>query len=174
LDYLRARHSLEILDKYKVQVPTILDKYNRHHHRIDDSDGDVAPPPPKILERFRDGLKKYMLNARKYSTVARDYTLFKLLELEGLRIFESTMLEDTCRRNLLRRQELLGFTEEEIFSAHQLRHAFATRLTESEVDLLTLKTLLGHADVGTTLTYSNPGSDYLEKRIRLAQGKWKK
>ncbi len=245
LDFLRSRHSQEIWNKYKVQVPTILDKFNRHTHRKDDIDSHVAPPHPDILYRFWNGLKQMMLRGRKYFTIARDYTIFRLLELTGLRIFEITMIDvndcrfdlgeqgkihirfgkgsrgtgykarwvpmidgtdqllkwyienirinftndvsgplflsesgkrierDTCRNNLKRRQEELGFKVEEIFSAHQLRHSFATRLTESGVDLLTLKVLLGHSDVSTTLTYSNPGSDYLEKRVRLSQEKWK-
>lgn len=67
----------------------------------------------------------------------------------------------------------MGFTKEEIFSPHQLRHSFATRQTELGVDLLTLKELLGHADVATTFNYSNPGSDHLEKRVRMAQEKWR-
>lgn len=68
----------------------------------------------------------------------------------------------------------MGFTSDEMFTAHQLRHAFATTLTERGVDLLTLKELLGHVEVSTTFTYTTPSSDYLEKRVRLAQEKWRK
>ncbi|WP_207669737.1 tyrosine-type recombinase/integrase [Cellulosilyticum sp. WCF-2] len=246
LDYLKARHSIELWEKYKVQVPIVLDKFNRHTHRVDDYEGNVIPPEPEVLNRFWDGLKKEMQHARKYKTVARDYIIFRVLELAGLRIYEAVKLDvqdcrfdlgergkihvrfgkgskgtghkarwvpmlneldvllewylttvrplftddikgplflaeggerinrDTCRSGLRRRQESLGFRDDEIFSPHQLRHAFATKLTESGVDLLTLKTLLGHADVSTTLTYANPGSEYLEKRIRLAQDKWRR
>lgn len=245
LDYLRSRHSHEIWDLYRVQVPTVLDKFNRHHHRKDDNDGQVIPPAPNVLDRFWSGLREMMKTARKYATVARDYTLFKMLELSGLRIFEAVMLDvkdcrfdlgengkihvrfgkgskgtgykrrwvpmlddldkllawylqkirplftedesgplflsekgqrlerDTGRQVLKRRQVELGFQSDETFSPHQLRHAFATRQTERGVDLLTLKTLLGHADVSTTFTYSTPGSDFLEKRIRMSQEKWR-
>lgn len=245
LDYLRSRHSHELWDMYRVQVPTVLDKFNRHHHRNDDNEGIVIPPAPAVLDRFWNVLKEMMKSARKYATVARDYTLFKMLELSGLRIYEAVMLDvkdcrfdlgengkvhvrygkgskgtgykrrwvpmlddldkllkwylkkvrplltgegsgalflsekgqrlerDTGRQVLKRRQIELGFQSDEIFSPHQLRHAFATRQTERGVDLLTLKTLLGHADISTTFTYSTPGSDFLERKIRLSQEKWK-
>ncbi|MGI8383181.1 tyrosine-type recombinase/integrase [Robertmurraya sp. P23] len=246
LDYLRTRHSHEIWEKYRVQVPVLLDKFNRYYHRNDDYDGKVIPPKPEILERFWSGLKEEMKTARKYSTLARDYTLFRMLELTGLRTHEIIMLDvndcrfdlgekgkvhvrfgkgskgsgykrrwvpllddadilikwylenirplfttntegplflsesgarlskDTARRSLTRRQENMGFTKGEIFSPHQLRHSFATRQTTLGVDLLTLKELLGHADVATTFNYSNPGSDHIERRVRMAQEKWKR
>ena len=72
------------------------------------------------------------------------------------------------------RQKDLGFSADELFSPHQLRHAFASTLTERGVDLLTLKELLGHVEVSTTFLYTTPSSDYLEKRVRLAQEKWRK
>jgi len=246
LDYLRSRHSHVIWEKYGVVVPTVLDKFNRHYHRNDDSDGVVIPPRPEVLQRFWDGLKQQMSTARKYSTLARDYTLFRLLALAGLRINESVMLDvkdcrfdlgekgklhvrfgkgskgsgyksrwvpmldeldellkwylenvrplftnategplflsengnrlnrDTARSSLPRRQKSLGFSEDEMFSPHQLRHAFASNLTERGVDLLTLKNLLGHVEISTTFTYTTPSSDYIETRVRLSQEKWRK
>jgi site-specific recombinase XerD len=99
--YLRSRHSHEIWDMYRVQVPTVLDKFNRHHHRNDDNEGKVIPPAPEVLDRFWNGLKEMMKSARKYATVARDYTLFKMLELSGLRIYEAVMLDvKDCRFDL--------------------------------------------------------------------------
>ena len=61
-----------------------------------------------------------------------------------------------------------------MFSPHQLRHAFASILTERGVDLLTMKELLGHAEISTTFLYTTASSDYLEKRVRLGQEKWRK
>jgi integrase len=245
LDYLRARHAHEIWQRYRVVVPTVLDKFNRHTHRQDDRDDAVIPPRPEVLERFWLGLKEHMDKARKFAPLARDYALFKVLMLAGLRINEVVMLDvkdcrfdlgehgklhvrfgkgsrgsghkarwvpmldgldqllkwyletvrpsfmasqegplfvsesgkrltrDTARASLPRRQKDLGFTADEMFSPHQLRHAFASSLAERGVDLLTLKELLGHVEVSTTFTYTTPSSDYLEKRVRLAQDKWR-
>ncbi|PHA29013.1 integrase [Bacillus wiedmannii] len=245
LEYLKTRHGHEIWERYRVQVPNLLDKFNRYYHRKDDHNGQVIPPKPELLDRFWNGLKEEMKTARKYLTVARDYTLFRMLELTGLRTHEIIMMDvkdcrfdlgekgkihvrfgkgskgsgfkrrwvpmldkvdllmkwylekirplftteiegplflsesgarlnkNTARKSLARRQEKMGFTKEEMFSPHQLRHSFATRQTELGVDLLTLKELLGHADVATTFNYSNPGSDHLEKRVRMAQEKWR-
>jgi len=246
LDFLEARHSRDIYENYGVNVPSIIDKFNRHMHRRDDMDSAVLPPEPELLERFWDGLKNEMLNARKFATIARDYMIFRTMEKAGLRSFECIMLDvkdirfdlgekgkiyvryakgskgngykerlvpmlmgldelmqwyltnvrplftdevsgplflsetkrrisrDVARNSLRRRQKDLGFTDEEIFSPHQLRHEFATRLTEMGVDLLTLKTLLGHSQIQTTFAYVSPGDDFLEKRIRMAQSKWQK
>ena len=245
LDYLRARHAHDIWQRYRVAVPSVLDKFNRHYHREDDREEAVVPPRAEVLERFWSGMKEAMGKARKFAPVARDYALFKVLELAGLRINEAVMLEvkdcrfdlgeqgklhirfgkgskgsghkarwvpmldgldqllrwylehvrpsftnakdgplflaesgkrltrDTARASLPRRQKEFGFTADELFSPHQLRHAFASNLTERGVDLLTLKELLGHVEVSTTFTYTTPSSNYLEKRVRLAQDKWR-
>jgi len=246
LDYLRSRHAHEIWQHYRVAVPTVLDKFNRHTHRLDDREDAVPPPPPEIRQRFWAGMKTHMTEARKFAPTARDYTLFKLLELSGLRIYEAVMLDmkdcrfdlgehgklhvrfgkgsrgsgykarwvpmlddldqllhwylehvrpsftdskegplffsenkqrlprDTARGALVRRQKKLGFTLDEMFSPHQLRHAFASILTERGVDLLTMKELLGHAEISTTFLYTTASSNYLEKRVRLSQEKWRK
>jgi site-specific recombinase XerD len=246
LDYLRSRHAHEIWQIYRVVVPTVLDKFNRHIHRQDDREDAVTPPQPEVLERFWKGIKEELATARKFAPIARDYALYRLLALAGLRINEAVMLDvkdcrfdlgeqgkahvrfgkgsrgsgyksrwvpmldgldqllhwyldhvrplftatkegalflaengervnrDTVRAGLARRQKALGLTPEEMFTPHQLRHAFASTLTERGVDLLTLKELLGHVEISTTFTYTTPGSDYVERRVRLAQEKWRR
>ncbi|AZB43799.1 site-specific integrase [Bacillus sp. FJAT-42376] len=80
---------------------------------------------------------------------------------------------DTMRANLTRRQDDIGISESERFSAHQLRHAFATNYVELGVDILTMSHLLGHSNISTTAGYLEPSNDFIERRVRIAQEKWK-
>lgn len=105
------------------------------------------------------------------------YPLFLEGEHDSRALFLSEngrrITRDTMRGNLRRRQEEIGIPTESMFSAHQLRHAFATDLAESGVDILTLSKLLGHSSIATTAGYLDASSDFIEKRIRIAQKKWK-
>lgn len=48
---------------------------------------------------------------------------------------------------------------------HTLRHTFATRCVEAEVDIKTLSELLGHADVKTTLNRYVHSSFELKQKV---------
>ncbi len=120
-----------------------------------------------LLDGLDQILQWYLSSVRPSFTQEKDGPLFFV---EGGQRFTTV----AARENLLRRQLDLGFTSQEVFTPHQLRHAFASTLTERGVDLLTLKELLGHVEITTTFTYTTPSSDYLERRVRLAQEKWRK
>ncbi|HEU5047046.1 MAG TPA: site-specific integrase [Rickettsiales bacterium] len=245
LDYLRSRHGTEIWQRYQIAVPNVLDKFNRYVHRKDDGNEVVTPPRPEVLDKFWAYMKQEMSTARKPATIARDYALYRVLELAGLRVNEAVQLDmkdcrfdlgtkgkihvrfgkgsmgagpkkrwvpimdeleqllqwyiehirvlfphskdgplflaedgkrikrDTVRGTLRRRQRAWGFSEDEIFSPHQFRHAYASRLTQKGVDLYTLKELLGHVSPTTTLNYVKASTDYLEMRVRLSQDHWR-
>ena len=54
------------------------------------------------------------------------------------------------------------------FNAHQLRHTFATMLYLSKVDILSMKELMGHSDIQTTLgIYTHLSEKF--KKISIVQ-----
>ena len=62
LNYLNARHNNDIYKQYGVNVPNVIDGFNRHIHRKDDIDVPVLPPDPEVLERFWNGKSTKICN----------------------------------------------------------------------------------------------------------------
>jgi integrase len=50
-------------------------------------------------------------------------------------------------------------------TVHSLRHTYASHLVMAGVDLATVKTLLGHADIHTTMRYAHLAPDHLQDAI---------
>lgn len=48
---------------------------------------------------------------------------------------------------------------------HDLRHTFATRLVENGVDLVTVKELLGHSTIVTTMRCSHPSPKHKREAV---------
>ena len=47
----------------------------------------------------------------------------------------------------------------ETCSAHDLRRTFATRLLDRHVDIVTVKNMMGHANIATTALYDRRGEE---------------
>ena len=70
----------------------------------------------------------------------------------------------TFRNHFKRVASILGIPSRKV---HSLRHTFATRCVESKCDFKTLSSILGHADIATTLNlYVHPG---LEQKRRCVE-----
>jgi integrase len=50
---------------------------------------------------------------------------------------------------------------------HTFRHTFASRLTHQGADLVTVKELLGHANIATTMRYAHTNRDSKKRAVRL-------
>jgi len=46
------------------------------------------------------------------------------------------------------------------------RHSFASRLTRDGVDIVTVKELLGHADIKTTMRYAHSNDDAKRRAVQ--------
>jgi len=51
------------------------------------------------------------------------------------------------------------------WTAHTLRHRFATRAYAGDRDILSVQQLLGHSSVATTQRYTAPPDDALRKAV---------
>lgn len=68
---------------------------------------------------------------------------------------------------LYRIMDKLGFDLPKGQKAHVLRHTFASHFVMNGGNILTLKNILGHADINQTMTYAHLAPDHLIDAVRL-------
>ena len=71
------------------------------------------------------------------------------------------MCDSALRRVIARLREASGIG----FSAHRLRHAFATLMLEGGCDIYSLSRMLGHSDISTTTIYLAASAEHLRAQM---------
>lgn len=115
-----------------------------------------------LLPQLVDCLTTY-LAYRKEALGEADATfspLFFTIRKEGwARITKRTV------HNIFVRYSQYARLDRQHFSAHKLRHTFATLLYSQGVDLIELKNLLGHTNISTTEIYTHTSSQKLKDAL---------
>lgn len=93
LGFLADRKAGEIETRFGVRLRSPLDRHNAARHVGTESPATHSPPALARLSAFFEFLRERVGSARKYTTAARDYALFRTLYLAGLRAEETALLE---------------------------------------------------------------------------------
>ncbi len=115
---------------------------------------------PKTSEReipINDGLLR-VLKDHKGTSPRSSY----VFQHRGRRIEPNYL-----RKQLMAITKRCGFPD--VTKIHTLRHTFASHLVMKGVDLPTIKKLMGHSDIETTMIYSHLADEHVDKAVeRLA------
>jgi integrase/recombinase XerD len=105
----------------------------------------LVPLSPRLLEELRDYWRQYR---------PKDWLFPGGIPGQPL---TGSCVQRLCQRLVVR----AGLAKKA--TPHTLRHSFATHMLEAGVDLLTLKTILGHSDLDTTAHYLHIGARRLQQ-----------
>ena len=133
---------------------------------------------PMVVCALQTGMRRGEIFNLKWSNIDFDYGFIELLETKSGKSrkipISNTLME--VLGNIKRTSEYVFVNPEtnkpyndikkawgsalkragiENFRFHDLRHTVATRLAESNVDLVVVKEILGHADIQTTMRYAH-------------------
>lgn len=75
--------------------------------------------------------------------------------------YQKKMSDSTLKRLFHRVKEQSGV----YFSAHRLRHTFATLMLQSKCDIYALSKMLGHSNIKTTAMYLSASPEHLQEQV---------
>ncbi|MFH1692095.1 MAG: tyrosine-type recombinase/integrase [Candidatus Omnitrophota bacterium] len=112
---------------------------------------------PKTIEReipINDGLLEVLKQHRASSRNGCSFVFHK----------KSKPIEpNSLRKKLMTITKNCGFAD--VTKLHSLRHTFASHLVMNGVDLPTVKKLMGHSDIQTTMIYSHLADEHVDKAV---------
>ena len=104
------------------------------------------------------------------SPILDDYTNFVFVSLKG-RIYTRDNICIQIKQMVKEYNKDHPDNELPMFTTHQLRHTFATRLCRSSDDLKAIQTILGHADISTTMnTYADATKEGISDSMKVLEG----
>jgi len=111
---------------------------------------------PKTNEReipINDGLLELLKHHRDKNKHSR-----WVFHHKGERIEPNSLRKKLI--SVAKKSGIIGLTK-----IHTLRHTFASHLVMSGVDLPTVKKLMGHSDIETTMIYSHLADEHVDKAV---------
>lgn len=113
-----------------------------------------------IMIRNKEGFTTKTGKNRKLPISSKLHDLIQALDRSKERPF--TYKPDWVSRKFASYSKIAGFKDVDI---HCLRHTFASHLIMAGVDLVTIKELLGHASIQTTMIYAHLMPDHLKAAV---------
>ena len=116
---------------------------------------------PKTNEReipVNDGMLE-VLNKQKMKAKGSRYVF---PDADGKQIYKNRL-----RKRLMTLAKQCGFPD--VTKIHSLRHTFASHLVMKGVDLATIKQLMGHSDIDTTMIYSHLTEDHVNNAVEMLE-----
>lgn len=105
---------------------------------------------------------------RKFPITDAVSVLLHSMAIDSMHVFsvnKKQVSNDSLYQYAKHRLDQLGFAK---LSPYGLRHAFACGLNNADVNAFTIKELMGHSDIRTTLNYIHPNDENLHNALNKA------